>query len=97
MNKLDNLLSLNNAFLTNANIFNDVMNFEQKSHHSLNFSKVMQWLKQSIKMQQCVDKSCIESQLYLTLGNYALIIKAQITKECCVISETNREKVTNIL
>jgi len=97
MSKLDSLLSLNNAFVTNANIFNDVMNFEQKSHHSPNFGKVMQWLEQSIKMQQCVDRSCIESQLYLTFGNYALMIKAQITKQCCVISKIDREKVTNAL
>jgi len=97
MSKLDSLLSLNNAFVTNANIFTDVLNFEQKSHHSPNFGKIMRWLKQSIKMQQCVDQSCIESQLCLTLGDYALMIKAQITKECCIISEIDGEKVTNAL
>jgi len=97
MSKLNNLLSLNDAFVTETNIFTDVQDFEQQSHHSPNFSKVMRWLKQSVKMQQCVDQSCIESQLYVTLGEYTLTITAKITQECCMISKIDRGKITNTL
>jgi len=92
MSNLNSLLSLNNACLANKNILIDVLDFEPKEHHSPSFLQVMQWLKQSVRMQQCVSQSRVETQIQTDLGVCILIIKAWITKESCMISDIQRVK-----
>jgi len=92
MSDLNNLVSINNAFLANKNMLTDVMDFEPKRHHSTNFLKVMQWLKQSVRIQQCVHQSWVETQLHMNLDVYVLIIKARVTKESCIIIDVQRIK-----
>jgi len=92
MNNLNDLLSLNNACLANKNIIFDVLDFEPKEHHSPSFLKIMQWLKQSVRMQQCIDQSQVETYIQTDLGVCVLIMKAWITKESCIISDAKRTK-----
>jgi len=94
MDNLTCLLSLNNAFLTNKNIFTDVKEFEPDGNHSPNFLRVMQWLKESVQMQHCFHIDEVETQLHLTLDNSVLVLKALITKESCVMTEVRKWKRT---
>jgi len=80
MSNLTCLLSLNTAFLTSKNIFTDVKEFEPNGNHSPNFLRVMQWLKESVQMQQCSHIDEVETQLHMTLNANVLVLKALILR-----------------
>jgi len=90
LSNLTSLLSLKNAFLTNKNIFTDVKDFEPNGNHSPNFLRVMQWLKESVQMQQCSHIDELETQLQMTLDTNVLILKALITKESCIMTDVRK-------
>jgi len=90
--KMNILLSLNNAFLTNRNIFTEVSEFEPKANHSPNFLRVMQWLKESVQMQKCAHIDEVETYIHMKLNAYVLIMRARITKESCIMTDVQKIK-----
>jgi len=89
---MNNLISLNNAFLTNKDILTDIREFEPKANHSPNFLKVMKWLKDSVQLLQCCHIDEVETQFLMKLSMYILVVKARITKESCMLTEMKKIK-----
>jgi len=50
--KMNSLLSLQAAYMNNANIYEDVKNFQKQQHHSESFAQVVEWL------QECIEIKC---------------------------------------
>jgi len=50
---MNNLASLYAAHLSQKNIYDDVKNFQTQDNHSPNFSKVIEWLQESMEAQNC--------------------------------------------
>jgi len=49
---MDNLFAIYGAYKSQSNIYGEVKNFIRKVWHSPNFVKLMEWLRESIQLQE---------------------------------------------
>ena len=91
---MNSLISLHVAYVHQKNIYDEVKNFQKQDYHSLNFCKVMEWLQESLEMQQCSHIDEVITTLLMKLPEHCLILKAMITKNKCIMTKMTYQKET---
>jgi len=89
---MNSLLSLHAAYQNQANIYDEVKNFVKQQYHSPNFGKLMEWLQDSMQMQQCTHIDEAITTLMLITEDYNLILEATITRNKRVISDMKKRR-----
>jgi len=84
---MDSLISLYAAYVQRTNIYDEVKNFQKQEHHSPNFCKVMDWLQDSLEMQQCSHIDEVVTTLTMQSPGGRLVLEATITENDCIMTK----------
>jgi len=77
---MDNLWAIYGAYENQTNIYGEVKSFIQKDCHSPNFVKLLEWLRESIQLQESASIDEVRTILLVTTDAGTLKLEAELTK-----------------